>query len=411
MIKVVDAIMGTGKSSAAVTYMNEHAEQRFIYITPYLDEAQRITDACPALHFQQPRRMSEHHGAKLLHTAELVRDGVNVATTHAAFRSYTPSMLDDIRRHGYTLIADEVIDVLQSVEIWPEDVQVLMDAGRIRLRDDGAFEVVGTPPERGANAAILRQMSEHTFYPISGVNNNQLFYWLLPKDLLLSFRDVFILTYLFEGQDLRYYLDMEQVPYQYAGVERMGEQFRFRDGLSDVPDYARHLRDHIRLLDHPKLDEIGEGRTALSMNWFRGNVDGVDLLRRNLYNFFSHLSEGRAAQRMWGSYVSAEFPLRGKGYSNGFVPFNERATNKYRDRTVLAYCANVFMHAGQKLFYTRRGVKVDEETYALSVMVQWIWRSAIRDGKDIQLYVPSRRMREMLIRWMDRLAVSEPTNT
>ncbi len=33
-IKVCDAIMGSGKSSAAISYMNEHPNQKFIYITP-----------------------------------------------------------------------------------------------------------------------------------------------------------------------------------------------------------------------------------------------------------------------------------------------------------------------------------------------------------------------------------------
>jgi hypothetical protein len=48
-VKVCDAIMGSGKSQSAIAYMNEHPEQRFVYVTPYLTEAQRITDACPAL--------------------------------------------------------------------------------------------------------------------------------------------------------------------------------------------------------------------------------------------------------------------------------------------------------------------------------------------------------------------------
>lgn len=42
MIKVCDAIMGSGKSSAAITYMNEHPDDKFIYITPYLNEVKRI---------------------------------------------------------------------------------------------------------------------------------------------------------------------------------------------------------------------------------------------------------------------------------------------------------------------------------------------------------------------------------
>lgn len=54
MIQVCDAIMGTGKSSAAITYMNEHKEEKFIYITPYLEEAERIKNGCKSMHFVEP---------------------------------------------------------------------------------------------------------------------------------------------------------------------------------------------------------------------------------------------------------------------------------------------------------------------------------------------------------------------
>ncbi len=34
-------------------------------------------------------------------------------------------------------------------------------------------------------------------------------------------------------------------------------------------------------------------------------------------------------------------------------------------------------------------------------MVQWIWRSAIREGNPINIYVPSSRMRSLLQRWLN----------
>lgn len=40
-------------------------------------------------------------------------------------------------------------------------------------------------------------------------------------------------------------------------------------------------------------------------------------------------------------------------------------------------------------------------------MIQWIWRTAIRDGKEIDIYVPSRRMRELLEQWIEE--VSNPS--
>ena len=111
-----------------------------------------------------------------------------------------------------------------------------------------------------------------------------------------------------------------------------------------------------------------------------------------------------AADRMWSTYRDAKSKIQGKGYTNGFIPFNKKATNEYRNRTAVAYCVNLYMNVGQKLFYQNNGVEVDEDAYALSIMVQWIWRSAIRDGQKIVLYVPSKRMRGLLTNWMEEVS-------
>ena len=44
---------------------------------------------------------------------------------------------------------------------------------------------------------------------------------------------------------------------------------------------------------------------------------------------------------------------------------------------------------------------MDQSLYSLSEMVQFIWRSRIRNGEPIDLYVPSKRMRELLIAWLN----------
>ena len=40
-----------------------------------------------------------------------------------------------------------------------------------------------------------------------------------------------------------------------------------------------------------------------------------------------------------------------------------------------------------------------DDIYALSEMLQWIWRSRIRNGLSITVYIPSIRMRELLGEW------------
>ena len=46
-------------------------------------------------------------------------------------------------------------------------------------------------------------------------------------------------------------------------------------------------------------------------------------------------------------------------------------------------------------------------TYALSILIQWVFRSAIRNGQEVWLYLPSARMRGLLAGWLEALAKGE----
>ena len=83
----------------------------------------------------------------------------------------------------------------------------------------------------------------------------------------------------------------------------------------------------------------------------------------------------------------------------GFVSLGSRATNMYIDKTCLAYLANIYLNPYIAQFFNSKGVKVDEDKYALSEMLQWIFRSAVRAENDVNIYIPSKRMRELLQNW------------
>ena len=227
------------------------------------------------------------------------------------------------------------------------------------------------------------------------------FYWQLPMDLLDSFEDVFILTYLFSGQSLKWYLDMCGTEYTYIGISRDEDGgYRLDDNGDYVPEYVSHLSDMIHIFDEKNLNHIGDRACSLSMTWFKRNGESIKKLKNNLFNYFHNICKSKSSNNMWGTFKHGQHKIKGAGYSNGYVVFNQKAENKWRDKTVLAYCANIFLNVGEKIYLQQHGVEADEDTYALSTMVQWIWRSAIRDGKEIQIYVPSKRMRTLLIDWI-----------
>ena len=101
----------------------------------------------------------------------------------------------------------------------------------------------------------------------------------------------------------------------------------------------------------------------------------------------------------------------GHGYARGFIPVNARATNDFRHIKSMAYLANRFFTPQQVSFFRERGIELNQDLWALSELVQWIWRGCIRDKKPMNLYIPSYRMRDLLIRWLDEEFIEEDTIT
>ena len=204
---------------------------------------------------------------------------------------------------------------------------------------------------------------------------------------------------------MKYYFDIVKLPYQKIGIQRDAQGgYHFSDTMAYVPEYTKELSSKIHIFDNDKMNAIGNKKTALSYTWYTRtstkDEDG-DVLRKNVYNFFRNYNKDKPADaRLWAAYKNGETFIRGKGFYYSNIAFNAKATNNYRDRNVLAYCVNIFMQPSEKQYLLANGANVLEDEYALSVMIQWIWRSAIRDGEEIWIYIPSKRMRTLLRNWI-----------
>ncbi len=405
-IKICDAIMGSGKSSAAIQYMNDHPNQKFIYISSFLDEAARIRLACPRLNFQEPRKdIPKYNFRKIIHSQQLISDGENIASTHQMFTRYADDLIENIKKWEYVLIIDETVDVLYPSDISIEDLNIL-EKSECVMRE-GNF--ISKSPDFEYRRGNFRQ-----FFDIAKgkqlieieetKSNSSVFYWLFSKELLLAFKDVYVLTYMFDCQIMKYGFDLMGVEFEKIGI-KLDENgaYQFCDHTEYIPDYTLHLSQKIHIFDNKKINCIGEDYYALSHHWYSKAEKNGDIktLKNHMSNFFKHYNKDKNAERrLWATFKDCVGILRSEGFYRNFIAFNERATNKYRNRDVLAYCVNVFMNPNEKKFLSQQGIDIRENEYALSVMLQWIWRSAIRDGKEIWIYIPSKRMRNLLLEWI-----------
>jgi hypothetical protein len=170
----------------------------------------------------------------------------------------------------------------------------------------------------------------------------------------------------------------------------------------------------ITIYDDEKLNMIGDADTALSKTWYMRNKDNVLIqqLKANTLNFFCNKltvynettekwEKSKSSNNIWTTFKDYKNLISGKGYAKGYLASNMRATNNYRNRSVIAYLVNKYFNPFVKNFFMGQGIEVQEDDYAVSEMLQFLWRSAIRDGKRITIYIPSRRMRTLLINWIN----------
>lgn len=406
MVRVCDAIMGSGKTSATIGYINAHPEKKFLYITPYLPEAERIKNNCPQADFVEPSdRIPEFLFSKAMHTLGLIQQGRNITSTHQCLMYYTPETIKLLKENGYCIIIDEEVTVLQAdKQIAYSDIQLAIDAGYVYEAAPDEYRRTDKPYDGGVFSHMFRLMASRPLVYNKSKQNGCVWYWLFSKELLEAVDDVFVLTYLFKNSEMDLFMQINNIPYVNIGIRHTeGGGYIFSDKPEYVPDYVYRLKDMIHIDDGQRINSVGDMKHALSMNWYKSKTDGVNQVRRNLMNYFQKRSGDIPAQeRMCGTYKEYWGRIRGKGYWNSSVVFNAKATNQFSHCRALAYPINLFANGDIVHYYASKGVIFDNDHYALSTMIQWIWRSAIRNGEEISLYLPSKRMRDLLTEWIEK---------
>lgn len=395
-VKVVDSIMGSGKTSAAVNYINQSENERILYITPFLDEIKRIKTLCEKKNFKEP----EVYKTKLNGIKFLVQKGANITSTHALFHRFDEELVDMCRNQNYTLILDEVTSVIQPYEISKQDFETLIT--KYAYVDEKTNLIKWREDSRDYDGKFSEEKRLCDFDCLA-YYGGAIMLWLFPVSVFNAFKKIYILTYKFKSQMQCYYYDFFKLPYSFAYVEGDSiENYRFTDNPV-TNGINRNYKKLIHICQHEKLNSIGDLPTDLSMNWYKRNRDNVVMstLKKNVYNFFNNIQGTKSKLNLWTTFSDYEKCLCGKGYGKGYLSHNSRSTNDFRDRISVAYLVNKFINVLIKKFFEQNGINVDEDGFALSEMLQFIWRSAIRDGKEIWVYIPSIRMRRLLEQWIE----------
>lgn len=407
-VRIIDRPCGSGKTTRLLRSFQP--DRRYLVVVPLLSEVERVIDqACVS--FQQPIA-DQSYGTKKDSLEMLLRKKLNVVTTHALYgdvASFAKGGLLD----GYDIVVDEVPEVLSSVgDISRQSLdEFYISCGYATINDDG--RVIPSEKWHLDHQLVSDTLSEK-LYQLSAsgmlyVINDTFLLWVYPKELLTAGRTFTVLTYLARGSLLLPYLEKHGIDYVHD-VDRDGDLGARRQAAELI-----EIRD-IPRMKGVKLSYTGQtnpnGGVAKKVSGAllglrRNDLDGVPLgnvvvtcAKANWY----HRGRDDVARPEQGPFAKGTKLFSGVQW----IPNTTRGTNDYAHATHLIYLYEQYMNPAFLRFLGISGGAQDR--YAVAELIQVIYRTRVRNGEKIVVYVPSPRMRKLLEAWLrgDEMSASEP---
>lgn len=446
---VWDAMMSSGKTQRIIkTMIAEHkptgyfgvTPEKFMYISPYLDEAHRIAGTTPItgddakrpkldangkviyldvpqkdLQFCHPSN-SNKDGSKQTGLKYLIENSANIVSTHTLFKSL--SCLDVPNIENYTLVIDESLEALEyDLTFTNAEIEQYFKINLLSLDADG--KTVRFHKENFGRAGKGVDSTENTQYEQFANDCAKGLVYKVKKrlirkfdaTLLYKFKRVIIMTYNYKGS-------MFDLILQQAGINPEIEYF----GKT-----VKDVKPLIKINMDEKMNAVGVARNpntmikdgkciTLTSSYFKKDAEGKKVaypeinkfFYNKLYNMWLQREKVAVERRLWTCFKPDMMEIsKGTGKTNRFssqwLAYNAKATNDYDQTDHLAFLVNAYVMPDFVLVASWNGIKFNQDHYALNILIQWIFRSAIRQKtpKEIDVYIPSERMRNLLIDWLD----------
>lgn len=416
IVEVVDSIMGAGKSTECFKWINRNPSDKYIYVSPMLSEVGvngRIHREILGTEFISPNTESDK--TKSEHLTKLLEDGANIACTHNLYLSMTKYHFSLIERHKYIVILDEEIDVIKTYGVYSSsDIHYLLDKGDITVNDkDGAITWIGehkSVEDYDHKYYKLKNLCDkQSVYLNSGVQaKKNILISHIPLELLSSANRVIVITYMFGGSVLDCFLKLKGI--------------KTKPCLDIVPNQNKSPSDFLDLITivppNKKTKDL-----KMSYTWWKGLKESNKKSVESISNFIKNTAKQydmTSEDVMWtcpmdNAYFVSEdkdaIKLNPVGYvkhkdSDGvfhpcWLSVHTRATNDFSHKKMVAHCYNRFPKQPIKVYLQSCGFPIDEERYAASSILQFVWRSRIRNFEPIVLLIANQRMYQLFVKWLN----------
>lgn len=388
-----------------------------MYVSPMLSEVEeRVPNELESLGFVFPTMEydpEESSSSKSYSLLKKLKNRDNVAFSHSLFTDLTKAHLEEVRQGEYTLIIDEEVSFISAYvgKYKREDVITLLDNDWVEIQEENKGRVVWKDDN------IQEKSQYHHFKEMCDMGQlfcskgeRMMLVTQLPMDLLSHSKETILITYMFEYSVMYSFLKLRGVKF-----EPLQSVYNDIQLLQDEEEWKRAARSLITISSTPNTEKVKKNRW-LSKSWYDSNAtrEQLDEVGRAIDSVFRRYDHERILYTMpkqsahrWMLGSSRKVRNNrcaihrntkvGEGY---FLYSGARASNDYIHKDVAIHAYNRFPNLSVKAYLQDYGGDIDDDMFALSEMVQWVWRTGVRRGHPIHLFFLSQRMEDIFSSWL-----------
>ena len=403
IVTIKDFPCGSGKTTKMMQELC--SDKLYLIVVPLKTEVHRVLEATTHLGFVEPLEAMTTERTKQSALLKLIDQRKSIVTTHRLY-----SDIGHLAALGclqeYNVIIDEVPEVIKPViSLSKRSVDdFYISTGYLRISDDGLCRSTAKWERRQDDVS---DTLHETIKRYAGGQNLYLtaqgtFLTAVPEMLFYRCVSITILTYKPEGSYLLGYLKKLGVRYDIRRDQIAEEKFRAKaQKLITFANTGALEKVNFTYCKQTKYSEQSKETKAIRSglkNWRARHLKDVPL--ENIMV--------TCAQDNWRdskAFKSGKLKLRGFAKTTGlgkahWVANQTRGTNDYShcSHLVYLYDKHPMPPITQWLGCSTKGFN---DAYGLTELIQWIWRSRIRNGEPITLYLPSPRMKRLLLDWLN----------
>jgi len=410
-IRIIDKPCGSGKTTAMIEGFEP--EKKYLVIVPLLTEVDRIIEQSTNVKFVQPHEYDNSIGTKYASLEEHLINGRNVVSTHQLYEDLVPLAKAGLLA-SYHIIIDEV----------PKVIDAKVDKSQTSINrfyiETGFMEVVGSsglvrPTQKWIEAQndvsdtlspkILKSAMTDCLY----LQDNSAFLRVLPQPLLEVGLSFTVMTYKAEGSMLVAYLRKLGLPFVIERDNELEKKFREKAAelvtVEDISAISSSTKPKIGLSFNKQKEGMKNksycSKVTNALKNLRGrklqNVDAENILITCAKDAWKREALKKAAND--NKYKPGPFAQNSRLWESCWIPNTTRGTNDFAHCSHLIYLFDQYPNP----FVTKwlgTFSKEFADAYALTELIQWVWRSRVRKGEPITVYLPSQRMFSVFESWL-----------